>query len=87
MFGLLNMPRKGISELKFKDFLDVKHKLNDESQVRFFFDIFFFKKLGFGVLHGGVMKSRNFRSAHVENVIFIAFKNIENKFTYSKPYG
>ena len=37
MFGLLNMPRKGISELKFKDFLDVKHKLNDESQVRFFF--------------------------------------------------
>ena len=38
MFGLLNMPRKGISELKFKDFLDVKHKLNDESQVRFFFE-------------------------------------------------
>jgi dynein heavy chain 2 len=38
MFGLLNMPRKGISELKFKDFLDVKHKLNDESQVRFVFE-------------------------------------------------
>ena len=35
MFGLLCMPRKGISELKFKDFLDVKHKLNEHSQVRY----------------------------------------------------
>ena len=50
MFGLLNMPRKGISELKFKDFLDVKHKLNDESQVRFVFENIFSKKLGFVVL-------------------------------------
>ena len=33
MFGLLCMPRKGISELKFKDFLDVKHKLIEHSQV------------------------------------------------------
>ena len=45
MFGLLNMPRKGISELKFKDFLDVKHKINDESQVRFFFENIFSKKV------------------------------------------
>ena len=47
MFGLLNMPRKGISELKFKDFLDVKHKLNDESQVRFVFEkIYFLRRFG-----------------------------------------
>ena len=68
MFGLLNMPRKGISELKFKDFLDVKHKINDESQVRFFLKIYFFKKLGLEF---------NFRSAHVENGIFITFKKIK----------
>ena len=74
MFGLLNMPRKGISELKFKDFLDVKHKLNDESQVRLAFENMFFKKLEVWSFTLCVMKSKNFRSAHVENVTFITFK-------------
>ena len=32
MYGLLNMPRKGISELKFQDFLNVKHKLADHAE-------------------------------------------------------
>ena len=34
-----------------------------------------------------VMKSRNFRSAHVENVIFTTFKKKNKKQIYSKPYG
>ena len=32
MFGIVQMPRKGISELKFKDFLDVKEKVIDKEQ-------------------------------------------------------
>ena len=32
MFGIVQMPRKGISELKFKDFLDVKDKVIDKEQ-------------------------------------------------------
>ena len=32
MFGVLSMPRKGIAELKFKDFLNVRNKLVNHSQ-------------------------------------------------------
>ena len=32
MFGIVQMPRKGISELKFKDFLDVKDKVIEKEQ-------------------------------------------------------
>ena len=32
MYGILNMPRKGISELKFQDFLNVKQRLVDHAE-------------------------------------------------------